>query len=143
MTALASLLSKETSTMRTIRQYVRWLQLVEYCNCDEDLEHADITRGVEILYGFCPRPIKLDIIHFIIFERADCIVTAKTSMGKSLPFQVVPFLVEEGIAIIIVPLTKIGQEQVEKITSSEFQTPAGIDTSICDRETSSESFALI
>ena len=80
-----------------------------------DVEDALIAKVVRTVWGYQPREIQAEVLSWLVFQREDCILTAKTSMGKSLPLQAVPILVPNSVAIIVLPLDKIGQEQVEKL----------------------------
>lgn len=85
------------------------------------IEHRTFVKGdllirdaIIDLFGFEPRPVQLKILSWLVFERKDCIITGKTSMGKSLPIQALPLLLPGTVAIVVLPLDKIGDEQAEK-----------------------------
>jgi superfamily II DNA helicase RecQ len=79
------------------------------------VENALIAKVICTVWGYQPWEIQAEVLRWLVFQREDCILTAKTSMGKSLPLQAISVLVPNSVAIIILPLNKIGQEQVEKL----------------------------
>jgi superfamily II DNA helicase RecQ len=83
---------------------------------ENDTERHDvIVHAVELLYGFKPRPEQVDCIKWLLYEKKDLILVAKTSFRKSLVMQVLPCLVPDSIIIVILPLLALGAEQEEKI----------------------------
>jgi superfamily II DNA helicase RecQ len=82
-----------------------------------DVEDTLIAKIIHKVWGYQPREIQAEVLRWLVFQREDCILTAKTSMGKSLPLQAVSVLVPNSVALIILPLDKIGKEQVGKLLS--------------------------
>ena len=95
-------------------------QLLEYqgglVSEESDIERQNvIAQAVEFLHGFKPRPEQIDCVKWLLYEKRDLILVAKTSFGKSLVMQILPCLVPDSIIIVILPLLAIGAEQKEKI----------------------------
>jgi superfamily II DNA helicase RecQ len=61
----------------------------------------------------------LEALKKLVKRKTDVILIAKTSFGKSLIFQLTPLLMadprEPGIALILMPLTLIQQNQAENV----------------------------
>jgi hypothetical protein len=66
------------------------------------------------------RDQQLDALEKLIEHKTDVMLIAKTSFGKSLIFQLAPLLMpdpgELGIALILMPLTLLQQNQAENVT---------------------------
>jgi superfamily II DNA helicase RecQ len=78
-------------------------------------EEALVTKLFRTIFHQDARPIQVKAIHHILFERKDCILTARTGLGKSRPLQAVSIMLPDTITLIIVPLDKIGEEQAAKL----------------------------
>jgi superfamily II DNA helicase RecQ len=78
-------------------------------------EEALVTKLFRTIFDQDARPIQVKAIHHILFERKDCILTARTGLGKSRPLQAVSIMLPDTITLIIIPLDKIGREQVAKL----------------------------
>ena len=78
-------------------------------------EEALVTKLFRTIFNQDARPIQVKAIHHILFERKDCILTARTGLGKSRPLQAVSIMLPNTITLIIIPLDKIGREQVAKL----------------------------
>lgn len=76
----------------------------------------EIIDLVQQIYGFSPRPYQIKSLRSLQVDRRDTILYAPTGTGKSLITQVYPLL-DPGWVLCIVPLTRLGDEQVAKITS--------------------------
>ncbi|KAF1808517.1 ATP-dependent DNA helicase [Eremomyces bilateralis CBS 781.70] len=82
----------------------------------EEIQKGIIHAGLQRhLYPFQPRPKQIDAIWHLVFQKEDLLLAAKTSFGKSIIFQAAPLFCRGGIALIIIPLDRIGQEQCIKI----------------------------
>jgi hypothetical protein len=66
------------------------------------------------------RDQQLDALEKLVEHKTDVMLVAKTSFGKSLIFQLAPLLMsnpeEPGIALILMPLTLLQQNQAENVT---------------------------
>jgi hypothetical protein len=63
-------------------------------------------------------------LRWLLFEKKDMILVAKTSFGKSIDIAGAPLqLVPNSTAIIILPLLALGSEQLEKIRRLPFTKP--------------------
>jgi superfamily II DNA helicase RecQ len=78
-------------------------------------EEALVTKLFRTIFYQDARPIQVKAIHHILFERKDCILTARTGLGKSRPLQAVSIMLPNTITLIIIPLDKIGREQAAKL----------------------------
>jgi superfamily II DNA or RNA helicase len=85
--------------------------------CDEIERRSLITQAVKLLYRFEAHSGQIDCISWMLQEKRDLILVAKTSFGKSLIMQVLPCLVPHSITLIVLPLLALGFEQEEKIRS--------------------------
>jgi superfamily II DNA helicase RecQ len=86
------------------------------------------------IFGFEPRPKQLEALVWVIAERKDLILTAKTSFGKSLISQAVPLLPRVQVIIIcILPLNVIGEEQVKKVARLPGAKPIHIQADNVDQ----------
>ena len=65
---------------------------------------------------FDPRPMQLEAVRRLFYEKKDLVLVAKTSFGKSVPIQAVSALCRNTIIIMIIPLNKVGEQQAEKIS---------------------------
>lgn len=81
-------------------------ELVEKArSCTIEVQKGIIRVGLSRhLYSFEPRPMQVDAIWHLVFKKADLLLAAKTSFGKSVIFQATPLFCRGGIAIIIIPL---------------------------------------
>jgi superfamily II DNA helicase RecQ len=78
-------------------------------------EEALVTKLFRTIFHQDARPIQVKAIHHVLFERKDCILTARTGLGKSRPLQAVSIMLPDTITLIIIPLDKIGREQAAKL----------------------------
>lgn len=91
-------------------------------------EPAKIIDKIRENFGF--EPIEVDCIRHLL-EKKDLILAAKTGFGKSLIFQSLPLLHENGgIALRIMPLLALKDDQVSRINRLE-----GCKACIVSRET--------
>jgi superfamily II DNA helicase RecQ len=75
---------------------------------------ARITRIIEQIFKFSPRPHQIKALKSLIYNKQDTILYAPTSAGKSLIAQAYPLLYP-GWVLCIIPLTRLGEEQVNKL----------------------------
>ena len=80
-------------------------------------ELFDIIQCVEQLWGINIRREQAAAIRRVMIKRGDLIVIAKTGWGKSILFQAAPLICqsEPGIALIIMPIRQLENEQCDKI----------------------------
>ena len=69
------------------------------------------------MYPYEGRTMQIESIRALIFDRRDVILIAKTSFGKSMIPQSVSALKRNTMTIMIIPLTELGKEQLQKIQS--------------------------
>ncbi|KAK5308932.1 hypothetical protein LTR93_012314, partial [Exophiala xenobiotica] len=77
---------------------------------------SNIVDTVQLAYGFPPKPCQLKSLDSIITQQRDTILYAPTGVGKSLIQQVFP-LICSGWVLCIIPISRLGEDQVEKIAS--------------------------
>lgn len=76
-----------------------------------------IEKAVELAYGFTAKPEQLEAIRWLLFEKKDLLLVAKTSFGKSVILQLLPCLIPDASILILIPLNAIGAEQEARIQS--------------------------
>lgn len=65
-----------------------------------------------VVFGFTLQEVQINAIHMIFYKQRDLFFLAKTSFGKSLIFQLLPFMLDPtGIVIILMPLKLFQAEQ--------------------------------
>ncbi|KAG9242648.1 hypothetical protein BJ878DRAFT_569140 [Calycina marina] len=97
-------------------------------SCKIEIQKRIVRAGLSRhLYSFEPRPMQADAIWHWVFKKADLLLAAKTSFGKSVIFQATPLFCRVGIAIIIIPLYRIGKEQCIKIRRLPGATPVFVN----------------
>jgi RAD3-like DEAD/DEAH box helicase/helicase-like protein len=88
---------------------------------DVATEQADqtalIAEAIRTMYPYEGRGMQIESIRALIFDRRDVILIAKTSFGKSMIPQSVSALKRHTMTIMIIPLTELGKEQLQKIQS--------------------------
>lgn len=77
---------------------------------------SQIVQAVQQTHGFTPRPHQIEALTSLLETGKDTILYAPTSAGKSLIAQVYPVL-RPGWVLCIIPLTRLGDEQVRKINT--------------------------
>jgi superfamily II DNA helicase RecQ len=83
-----------------------------------------IGQAIKPIYDSEARSGQIDCISWMLYQKEDPILVAKTSFGKSLIMQVLPILVPQSIILIVVPLLALGFEQGETIRRlSRFARP--------------------
>src|SRR5436305_2274109 len=90
------------------------------------------------LYPFEPREKQVEAIYSLIFLRIDLILIAKTSFGKSVVLQAPSTIVPDSITIVIIPLNKVGEEQLSKISSLPAAKPCLITSDVISEKLLSE-----
>ena len=79
----------------------------------EDPPSAEKLRDLlHRLHGFQPRPDQVEAIKTLAIDQRDLILIARTGWGKSMIFQSVPALRTGGIALLIMPLNLLEEDQV-------------------------------
>ncbi|KAI0998174.1 hypothetical protein K3495_g10018 [Podosphaera aphanis] len=96
----------------THRRSLRQLQESFLVNRDEET----ITEIIKLVFGFQPRSKQLAAIMCVV-RGNDLILLAKTSFGKSLIPQSIPFILQGSIVIVILPLNVIGHKQCSKLAA--------------------------
>jgi len=107
--------ARNTQSLKTLR----WL-LKRYKYGNAEVERELITLLVRRLYPnkhgpgvpLEPKPAQVDILRKLIIYKKSAGLIAKTGFGKSLILQTVSAILENTITVVIVPLNRIGEEQV-------------------------------
>ncbi|KAJ6041554.1 P-loop containing nucleoside triphosphate hydrolase protein [Penicillium canescens] len=82
----------------------------------EDPPSAEKLRDLlHRLHGFQPRPDQVEAIKTLAIDQRDLILIARTGWGKSMIFQSVPALRTGGIALLIMPLNLLEEDQAASI----------------------------
>jgi superfamily II DNA helicase RecQ len=102
--------------LEQIKRYQRLMEAAE----DKGQQLLYIGKVAQLVYGFIAKPEQAEALWWLIFEKRDLLLVAKTSFGKSLILQLLPCLIGDSIVLILLPLNAISAEQMEKI-----QTLAG------------------
>jgi superfamily II DNA helicase RecQ len=104
------------------------------CKMDIATQMQYIRTALKHLYSFEPRPKQVEAIHALIFLQVDLILIAKTSFGKSMVLQAPSAIVPDSITIVIMPLNKVGEEQLLKIGSLPATRPCLITSDTISEE---------
>lgn len=65
-----------------------------------------------IIFGFTLQEAQVDALYTLFYEQRDLLLLAKTGFGKSLIFQLLPFIYDPtGVVIILMPLKLLQAEQ--------------------------------
>ncbi len=65
-----------------------------------------------VIFGFTLQEAQVDAVWTLFYERRDLLLLAKTGFGKSLIFQLLPFMFEPTrVVIILMPLKLLQEEQ--------------------------------
>ena len=64
------------------------------------------------LHGFHPRPEQVEAIKTLAIDQKDLILIARTGWGKSMIFQSIPALRKGKIALMLMPLNLLEEDQV-------------------------------
>ena len=96
----------------TYRRSLRQLQESFSVNRDE----KTIIAIIKLVFGFEPRMKQLEAI-MCVLRGNDLILLAKTSFGKGLIPQSIPFILPGSIVIVILPLNVISHEQCSKLVA--------------------------
>ena len=75
-----------------------------------------IQQTIEGTFSFRPYSYQIAALQSLLGEKRDTILYAPTSAGKSLIAQSYPLLCS-GWVLCIIPLTRLGDEQVKKLNS--------------------------
>ena len=64
------------------------------------------------IHRFSPRPEQVEAIKTLAIDQKDLILIARTGWGKSMVFQSIPALRKGGIALMLMPLNMLEEDQV-------------------------------
>lgn len=69
-----------------------------------------------IIFGYTPYDAQIDAICTLAYEQRDLLLLARTGFGKSLIFQLLPFMTASpGVVLILMPLKLLQAEQSQMI----------------------------
>lgn len=69
-----------------------------------------------IIFGYTPYDAQIDAICTLAYEQRDSLLLARTGFGKSLIFQLLPFITASpGIVLILMPLELLQAKQSQMI----------------------------
>lgn len=105
---------KRVAKDKRLDQIKRYQGLMEAAT-EKSQQLLYIGKVTKLVYGFDPKPEQAEALWWLIFEKKDLLLVAKTSFGKSLILQLLPCLVRDAIVLVLLPLNAIGAEQMEKI----------------------------
>lgn len=74
-----------------------------------------------------PKPDQVNCIRRIIYNLGDTILLAKTGYGKSIVFQAVSVIRNRHVTIQVIPLSQLGEEQVQTVSSFPWSNPILVD----------------
>lgn len=112
-------LSIEESTLQaklaeTKALYARWKEDLEEL-LEEELIICQKQRCRDvglIIFGFMLQEAQVEAIWTLFYSRNDLLLLARTGFGKSLIFQLIPFMFDPaGVVIILMPLKLLQAEQ--------------------------------
>ena len=91
---------------------------------------AQITTTIQNTLQFTPRAHQVKALRSLLVRKRDTILYAPTNAGKSLIAQVYPLLRIHSWVLCIIPLTRLGEEQVKNLQALPgvrgFQSPVWI-----------------
>ena len=73
------------------------------------------------------KPLQFKAVQTLLSKK-DCICALPTGYGKSLIYEILPFIVPKCIVIVIVPLNAIIEQQILKLYGQSFSMSMSIDT---------------
>jgi superfamily II DNA helicase RecQ len=82
------------------------------CTLSENERSLQLSSAIREMVGFPPRAAQLAALKKLTVDQEDLILVAPTGWGKSLIFQAYIPLVGGGIALLIMPLTALQEDQV-------------------------------
>jgi superfamily II DNA helicase RecQ len=94
--------------------------------CAPPPDLCSVSEQLRRIFGFEPSQDQLRAISWLIFEKRDLILIARTGFGKSLVFQAVALL-RGGVTLIITPLLAIEEEQVADLKKLGGFTPVALN----------------
>lgn len=128
LNAVARLVDDPSSTFddklaRRLALHARWQYedteeqaLGEALGEGEALQAARCKELGLIVFGFTVYDAQADAICTLFYEKIDLLLLAKTGFGKSLIFQLLPFMTATpGVVLILMPLKLLQAEQSELI----------------------------
>ena len=101
-------------------------ELLALREASKEEQLSAIDRVIKLLYPYSGRPGQIEVLRRVIYGKRDLFLAAKTSWGKSMIMQAIPLLIRASVAIIVLPLNAIGEEQLLKIQAIPGSNPVFI-----------------
>ena len=131
--AQRGIIQKNFQQSESDNQIIENAMMEPLVNLQEKLKEAEhlskeeqmllIEKIIKMLYEYLPWPEQTDSLWWLVFQRMDMLLVARTSFGKSMMLQVLFCLVSDSIIIIILLLLAIESEQLKKISQLPFAKP--------------------
>ena len=107
--------SREEKVRKAVALYRKWKVEDRDILCNEALKlrqrQCCMDIG-EIVFGFTLQRAQVDAIWTLFYKHHDLLLVAKTGFGKSLIFQLLPFMINPtGVVIILMPFKLLQEEQ--------------------------------
>ena len=99
--------------------------------CSQD----DIERRLEEMHGYKPQPGQLEVVNAIVEGNKDVILIAKTGYGKSMVFHSIPALVKNTVAVILMPLNALQDDQIDSIRKLKIDSNTHMNPCVLNGET--------
>ena len=113
--------TNEDKVERMRALHSKWL----YEDTEEIVEDAELAARQrqrckaigQVVFGFVLHDAQIEAIWTLFYERRDLLLMAKTGFGKSLIFQLLPFMMmpQTGVVLTLMPLKLLQAEQSEMI----------------------------
>ena len=71
-----------------------------------------VRRIIREKTGIVPKSWQISVMLDVVYTRKDVVVSAGTGSGKSLPYQLIPFIKEDAIVLVILPTIALMYDQV-------------------------------
>lgn len=101
-----------------------------------EMSPDDVAFRIEELFGYKPRLVQIETVHAVACQHQSLILVAKTGIGKSLIFEAIPLLdpLRPGVALAVMPLKHIQQQQLGKINKIQGARAAVYDGENCHQD---------
>ena len=107
--------TREQEELQKRVDQLRYIKRILQAAASEEEQKDCVSRAVKIAFDFHAKVEQVEAIWRLLIQRQDVILVAQTSFGKSLIFQMLPLLVDDGLVLNILPLNAIGKDQLTKI----------------------------
>ena len=87
------------------------------------------------MYGYKPQPGQLEVVKAIVEGNNDVVLIAKTGYGKSMVFHSIPALVKDTVAVILMPLNALQDDQIDSIRKLKVDSNTYMNPCVLNGET--------